>query len=63
MTNLIKFLQGYKSYIIAILIGIMAALKYLGTIDEQTFITLFALLTGGGVASLGAKINRYGNGG
>jgi hypothetical protein len=47
-------LAGYKTYIIATLIGVLSAAHFLGYIDTETFQTLFALLTGGGLAALRA---------
>jgi uncharacterized membrane protein len=46
------FLKGKKTYIIALLIGLLSAAKALGYVDEGTFQTVMALLTGGGLAAL-----------
>jgi hypothetical protein len=51
------FLQGKKTYIIAALIGLLAAANSLGYVDQQTFETLTVLLTGGGLATLRAGVS------
>lgn len=51
-------LQGYKTYIVAVLLAILAALKALGYIDEATYQALIALLGAGAVSTVAAKINR-----
>ena len=55
MQNIITFLEGKKTYLIAIVLGITSSAKFLGYIDEETFQIMFALLTGGGLAALHAK--------
>jgi len=45
-------LSGYKSYIIAALLGLTAAMNYLGFMDTETMGMLTVLLTGGGIAAL-----------
>jgi uncharacterized membrane protein len=47
-----EFLQGKKTYIVAILIGVLSAVYSLGWIDQQAYQTLLGLLTGGGLATL-----------
>jgi len=47
-------LTGYKTYIVAVLLGVLAAGKYLGWVDNGTFEALLALLTGSGLAALRA---------
>ncbi len=44
-------LQGYRTYIIAVLIGCVAAAHYLGLIDASVSSLLFGLLGGGGLAT------------
>ena len=51
-------LQGYKSYIVAILTGVLTVAHSLGYIDDATFQTLLALLGSGAIATVAAKINR-----
>lgn len=51
-------LQGYKTYIVAALTAALALLHALGYIDDATYKSLLALLAAGGVATVGAKINR-----
>ena len=53
-----EMLQGYKTYIIAILCGVVTVAKMLGYIDDATYNTLMALLASGGIATVAAKINR-----
>jgi len=53
-------LKGYKTYIVAILAGLVAAAYTLGYIDEQTRDTLLALLGAGALGTVAAKINRIG---
>jgi hypothetical protein len=47
-------LQGYKTYIIAIAIGVVTIIHHLGYIDAATFATLLGLLNAGGLGSLRA---------
>lgn len=52
------FLKGYRTYIIAALIGCLSAAHFLGYIDTETFNTFFALLSGGGLAALRAGVTK-----
>ena len=45
-------LAGYKTYIVAILIGVAKVAEVLGFIDAAAYETIFALLMGGGLATL-----------
>lgn len=54
-------LQGYKTYLIAALMGALTVLKALGYIDDPTYQTLMALLGAGAVGTVAAKINRLAN--
>lgn len=56
-----EMLKGYKTYIIAALIAILAGLKAMGYIDEATYQTLLALLGAGGLSTVAAKISRMQN--
>ena len=50
-------LAGYKSYIIAALIAVLAGLHAMGYIDEATYQTLLALLGAGAIGTVSAKVN------
>lgn len=52
MKKVIEFLRGKKTYAVAVAIGVVVVSEYLGWIDAQTAITLYGLLSAGGVASL-----------
>lgn len=56
--RLIDWLEGKKTYIIAILIIITALLHYLDIIDQDLFELLLTMLIGGGASTLSAKINK-----
>lgn len=49
-----NFLEGKRTYIIAALLGLLSAAKFLGWVDEVTFQTFSVLLTGGGLAAIRA---------
>lgn len=51
-------LKGYKTYVIAGLVGIVATTQTLGYIDSATATTLYGLLGAGGLASLRAGISN-----
>jgi len=51
-------LSGYKSYITSGLIILFAVLFAIGTIDLDTFLKIFAILTGVGIASLKSAIGK-----
>ena len=53
--------KGYKTYIVAALMGALTVLKSLGYIDDATYQTLMALLGAGAVGTVAAKINRLAN--
>ena len=52
--QIISWLEGKKTYIVAILLGCLSAAKFLGWVDESTFQVFLAVLTGGGLAALRA---------
>lgn len=54
MSNLIKSLEGKKTYICAVLIAVLTAGHYIGWIDAQMYQTLIGLFGAGGLASLRA---------
>lgn len=47
-------LEGKKTYLVAVCIGVLAAVKYLGLVDDETYQTLMVVLAGGGLAALRA---------
>lgn len=56
--EIMKWLTGYKTYIIAALTAALTLAHSLGYIDEATYQTLLALLGAGGISTVAAKINR-----
>jgi hypothetical protein len=56
-----EMLQGYKTYIIAAIVAVLAGLHAMGYIDEATYQTLLALLSAGGLSTVAAKIGRIQN--
>jgi hypothetical protein len=56
--EMLKALQGYKTYIIAILTAALTVAHALHYIDDATYQALLTLLASGGVATVAAKINR-----
>lgn len=53
-------LQGYKTYLMAGLAGVVTVLKGLGYLDETTFQVLMGLLGAGGLATLRAGVTKSG---
>ena len=53
-----KFLQGKKTYIVAVLMAIVTVLYNLGQIDKSMYDMLMALLSAGAVSTVAAKVNR-----
>jgi hypothetical protein len=51
-------LDGKKTYIIALLIGVTASLTFLGFIDTETSALITTFLLGGGVATLRDAISK-----
>jgi uncharacterized membrane protein len=51
-----EFLSGYKTYIIAGLVGVVAVVHQLGYIDDAMAGTILTLLGGGGLATLRAGV-------
>lgn len=51
-------LQGYKTYLVGAVMALLTGLKYMGHIDQDTYDMLMKLLTGGGLVTLAAKVNR-----
>lgn len=54
----INMLQGYKTYIVAVLSAALTLIHTIGYIDESTYQSLLALLAAGGISTVAAKINR-----
>jgi len=59
--KIVVWLQGKKSFGIAIGVGVTAALQYAGIIYEPTADILYKLLGAGGVVTFAAKLNRAAN--
>lgn len=49
-------LSGFKTYIIAVLVAVLAILRYFDVFSLEVFNGLFTLLVGGGLASLRAGV-------
>ena len=58
MSKLITILQGKKTYIVAVCIGIIAALQFLSIIPAEVAATLYGLLGAGGLATLRAGVSK-----
>ena len=56
--EMLTSLQGYKTYIVAALVGLVIALQQLGYITGDQAKTLLEILGAAGAATLAAKINR-----
>lgn len=56
MNDLLKALDGKKTYLIAALLAIAVFAKQIGWIDENTFQALYGALTAGGLATLRAGL-------
>lgn len=56
---MLKFLQGKKAYICALLIGVFAALDFLGVkVSEEIKQLILGLLGAGAIASMRAAITK-----
>ena len=53
-----KKLDGYKTYITAVLIGVASAVHYLGYIDTQAYVAILGILGAGGLATLRHGIKK-----
>jgi len=53
-----EILPGYKTYIVAALMGLLAVAKFLGYVDDATYAALIAALTGGGLAALRRGVEK-----
>lgn len=52
--------ENNKTYIIAVVIGLLTTAKALGWIDDKTFEILLGLLGAGGLAALRAGVTKSG---
>jgi hypothetical protein len=55
-------LSGYKTYIVAVLMGVATALHQLGYIDAQVYETVMGALGAGAVFTIRHAISTTGNG-
>ena len=53
-----KRLEGYKTYIQAVLIGVASAVHYMGWIDTQAYLLILGILGAGTLSSLHAAVTR-----
>jgi hypothetical protein len=53
---LLTFLKGYRTYIVAFIIALVAILHYLGYVDTTVTDGLVTLLGGAGLAALRAAV-------
>ncbi|KKL68830.1 hypothetical protein LCGC14_2121020 [marine sediment metagenome] len=58
MKNLLQRLKGKKTYILAVLVGIVTTAHALGWIETHAYITLLGLLGAGSAATLRDGINN-----
>lgn len=49
-------LKGYRTYIIAILIGLTVGSEFLGLVSHETALTVLTLLGAGGLATIRAAL-------
>ena len=49
---MITKLNGYKTYIVALLVGVASALHYMGWIDSEAYNIILGLLIGTGMATI-----------
>jgi hypothetical protein len=56
--NILQFLSGRKTYIIAVLVALVAAAQYLGYISTEAAVVLYGLLGAGGIATTRAAIAK-----
>lgn len=53
-----EFLNGRKTYLVALCLGVLAVLVHLGHLDAATAAQLETLLLGGGLAALRAGVSK-----
>ena len=58
MKYLFDFLEGKKTYIVALLVGVTAVLEYFGVFEVEVVTTIYGLLGAGGLASLRAGVSK-----
>jgi len=54
----LAYLKGKRTYIVAVLVGVLSVLQYLGVLSSDVYVTLMGVLGAGGLASLRAGVNR-----
>jgi hypothetical protein len=59
--EIMAWLKGYKTYIIATLTALLTLAHSLGYVDTTTYQTLLALLAASGLTTVAAKINGIKN--
>lgn len=52
MKKVIEFMKGKKTYLVALMVGIVAVAQFLGWIDMSVATLLYGVLGAGGTASL-----------
>ena len=55
--SLPKF-EGYKTYIVALLVGLLAVAKFLGYVSPELYETLLGLLVGTGLYTLRSAVKK-----
>jgi len=60
--NIIEILNGKKTYIVAVLVGIVAIAQFLGYISAETATVLYGLLGATGIATTRSAITKNGIG-
>ena len=55
---MLQFLQGKKTYIVAVIMGIITVLEYLGKISPEARNQILNMLTALGLATLRAGVNK-----
>lgn len=60
MKSVMVFLEGKKTYLVAVLVAVVAASEFLGWIDMQTASVILSFLGAGGLAALRSAVNKQG---
>lgn len=58
MSKVLKKLKGKRTYLVAVLVGVVAVLGHLGYLSPEAQATLLGLLGAGGLASLRAGVKK-----
>jgi len=56
--KVLEFLSGKKTYLIAVLVAVVAVAQYLGYISTEAALTLYGLLGAGGLATTRAAVAK-----